>query len=381
MPELEWLASGRAGLEAILEAIDSATDSVCLETYIFSANRIGDRTRDALVRACRRGVRVRVLLDALGSFSLPRAYFEGLLDAGGEVRMFNPLNLRRLMYRNHRKLLTCDDRVAIIGGFNISDEYHGDGVESGWRDLGMRVRGARVRLLVKAFFALYDFADFHPKTFNRLRRAGQRRQLSAGGVTLLLGGPGRGPNPLKQALLNDMSKGASIRIASAYFLPTWGLRRRLMKMARKGGRVQLLLPAKSDVPLALYASQLLYKRLLSAGVEIWTYQPQVLHTKLVITEHAVFVGSANFNTRSLHIDYELVLRIDEPSVLAGAGRIFDDHLKHAQQIDAGDWSRQSGVWRRIKLRFAYFLMARIDPRLAALLWRRVDSVIDENERP
>src|SRR6185503_7514854 len=126
-----WLSTGDEIFPAMLAAIDEAKSEVCLETYTFSAGSPGEHFRDALVRARQRGLRVRVLIDALGSYSLPEDFFQSLQDAGAEIRRFNPFQLtllnpfsfNRLSIRNHRKLLVCDDQVAFVGGFNIAPEY------------------------------------------------------------------------------------------------------------------------------------------------------------------------------------------------------------------------------------------------------------------
>src|SRR3974390_1127721 len=120
-----WLCSGQEFFSATLAAIDQAQHSVCLETYIYSAGALGQRFREALCRARQRGVRVRVLLDALGSFRLPASFWKPLQTLGGQARFSNPLSLYRLGIRNHRKVLACDDKFAFVGGFNISAEYEG----------------------------------------------------------------------------------------------------------------------------------------------------------------------------------------------------------------------------------------------------------------
>lgn len=367
--QLRWLKTGQAGLEAMVQAIDGARHSVKLQTYIFSDSEIAQRILAALVGAAERGVRVRVLIDAVGSFSLPAAFFDELTGRGGEYRVFNPLHPRRFLYRNHRKSLICDGETAIVGGFNIAQEYAGDGVVHGWRDLGLELRAPLVVALEQSFDSLYARASLKPRHFAWLRRARESDRIKALPGELLLSGPGRRPNPLKRSLLRDISRADRVRIITPYFLPTWGLRRRLMKRARLGVHVQLLLPALSDVPLAQAAGRLLYGRLLRAGVDIREYQPQILHSKLLILDDAVYVGSANFNTRSLHIDYELMVRIENTPLRVEADAIFDDCLTHSQAISLDAWRQQRGLWDRLVQRFAYFLMARVDPLVAGWLWK------------
>ncbi len=369
LAEAIWLPSGQDCQAATLRLIGLARRTVQLQTYIFRDDDCGRRVREALTDAAGRGVRVRVLIDALGSHALPEGFFDALRIAGGEVRRFNPLHPKRIAYRNHRKLLVCDHHAAIVGGFNIGDEYAGDGLTVGWCDLGLKVRGVLAEALAGSFDRMYVLAVDRPRRMARLRVANERRRVETTSGQLLLGGPGRGDNPLKASLMRDLGKASTVLIISPYFLPTWGLRRRLMKLARKGGRVRLLLPAHSDIRLALHASRSLYARLLRAGVEILEYQPQVLHAKLVITDRAVYAGSANFNTRSLHIDYELMLRLDETGIRERAEGLFDALSEHGRPIDRHLWAEQQGWWDRLRQKLAYWAMARLDPLIARWLWR------------
>ena len=132
-----WLCTGNEVFPAMLAAIDAAKKSVCLEIYIFTDSPVGIRFHDALIRARQRGASVHVLVDAVGSYFLPAHFWDSLRSAGGEILQFNPVTLKRLIIRNHRKLLVCDGRVAFVGGFNIATEYEGDGVKSGWCDVGV----------------------------------------------------------------------------------------------------------------------------------------------------------------------------------------------------------------------------------------------------
>ena len=147
------------------------------------------------------------------------------------------------------------------------------------------------------------------------------------GGQIILSGPGRGFSRLKRALKADLKNAGQVQIMAAYFLPTHRLRVFLMRLAKRGVKVQLMLPGKSDVMLSQWASQRLYARLLNAGVEIYEYQPQVLHGKMIIIDDAVYVGSANLDTRSLHINYELSLRLENPSLAEAARQEFAAALK------------------------------------------------------
>ncbi len=367
--EWSWLKSGREMFPAMLAAIKNAQTAVCLETYIFAPDSVGERFRAALVAARQRGARVRVLVDALGSMGLGSSFWQPLRAAGGEVRQFNPLALERLGIRDHRKLLVCDERVAFVGGSNVAADYDGDGITRGWYDLGLKVEGSLPGQLAAAFEEMFARADFQHKRFVRLRRSTAHKQVQTPNVQLLLSGPGRGRSPIKRALRDDLARAANVRIMVPYFLPTWRIRRDLARVVRRGGAVHLLLPGKSDVPIAQLAGRSLYRRVLNAGVQIFEYQPQVLHAKLIIADEAVYVGSANLDQRSLNINYELMIRFEGPEIAAEARAVFADALRHCRQITREQWRETRTLWRRLKQRWAYWLLVRIDPYLARRQWR------------
>jgi cardiolipin synthase len=354
----------------MLAAIDAASRSVCLEVYTFEDSSLGQRFREALIRARARGVRVRVLVDAIGSVMLSNHFWEPLRLAGGEVRVFNALGLRRVTIRSHRKLLACDERVAVIGGFNISPAYEGDGVQRGWCDVGMRIEDSPLaKQLAVSFDEMFERADFRHKRFVRLRKLGAKKIVALPAEEILFSGPGRGRSPFKLCLRQDLARARDVRIIAAYFLPPWRLRRDLVRVIRRGGRVQLVLAGRSDVPLARLAARSLYRRLLAAGVEIYEYQPQILHAKLVIAEDAVYTGSSNLDVRSLEINYELMIRFADAGTVGKARDIFADILTNCRQITAEDWRRSSTFWQRLKQRWAYFLLNRVDPYVARWQWR------------
>jgi cardiolipin synthase len=265
----------------------------------------------------------------------------------------------------------CDNRLAFVGGFNIAPEYEGNGVERGWRDLGLQVEGPLVEDLAASFDVMFARSDLQHRPFTRLRRSPARQLIASEAGQILLGGPGRGRNAIKRALLADLQQPRRVQIVSAYFLPTGRIRRALMRAARRGGLVQLILPAKTDVPLARSASHSFYQRLLRVGVEIYEYQPQILHTKLVIVDQTCYAGSANIDPRSLHINYDLMVRLTEAPLVAEARGIFDEHLRHCQRIDRRAWRASRTLWNKIKERWACFLLARLDQWLLRWQLRRL----------
>ena len=154
----------------------------------------------------------------------------------------------------------------------------------------------------------------------------------------------------------------------AYFLPSWSIRRDLSRVARRGGTVQLILPGKCDVLVSQLAGQSLYRRLLKAGVSIYEYQPQILHAKLIIADDVVYVGSANLDPRSLGLNYELMLRFEQKAMADQARAIFSKSLASCRPITGPEWSLSRTIWRRLRQRWAYWLLVRIDPYLARRQW-------------
>jgi cardiolipin synthase len=369
-----WLTTGTAFYAAVTAAIHEARQSVRLETYCYTPGQPGDQIRAALTQAARRGVSIQVLVDGFGSRNLPSGYWDTLRQAGGRTKVFNPLRWSCIACRNHRKLLVCDDQVAFVGGFNITAEENGDGVSAGWRDLGLRLAGSLAAELAASFDALYARAELRPKRLPRLRlpaflrrgRGPHDRQPQ-----LLESGPAGTRTSIKGSLSRDLRQARNVRIISAYFLPTWRLRKALLRLARRGGDVQFVTAGRSDVPAARLAGRTLYHKFMSAGIRIFEYEAQVLHTKLLIIDDVVYVGSANLDSRSLNINYELLIRLDSRQLALEAGAIFADHLEHCRQIEPGAWERSRSLWEKLKERLAYYLLARVDPFIARRQLRRL----------
>ncbi|HUJ44999.1 MAG TPA: phosphatidylserine/phosphatidylglycerophosphate/cardiolipin synthase family protein [Opitutaceae bacterium] len=370
--QARWLPTVDEGYRHMLAVVEQARTSVRLETYIFKADGPGGRFGAALRVAAERGVRVRVLLDSFGSSELPADFWDGLRAAGGEARFFNPLNLRRIVFRDHRKLLVADEDRAVVGGFNIAPEYEGNGVERGWRDLGLALEGEAARRLAASFDVMWDHCEFrHPRGF-RLRLSRLKRLLrERGSAEVIATGPGLGRNQFRTALMRSLRTAREVRIAAAYFVPGFRLRRALARVARRGGRVQLLLAGKSDVAVAQAAGRTYYAALLRVGVEIAEYQPQILHAKLALVDDTVFAGSSNLDARSLDINYEIMVRLADPT-LAGQGRaIFAADWARARRITRRGWRRTRSWLDRWAGTVAWFLLTKVDPWLARRQLRRL----------
>jgi len=361
----QWLCGGGKFFPAMLAAIEQARQSVEFETYIFEDDEIGRRFLDALTRAARRGVQVRVLADAYGSVTMSQSFFELLIQAGGEARFFNPLRFNRFGVRDHRKLLVCDRRTAFIGGANISDSYNGDGVTHGWFDLVARIEDDDLAArLAEEFEQIFSDADFELHRLRKLRAFRRIRRQPASATRIISVKPGRGAGNFQRALQRALVRASSADFIVPYFLPNRRLRKLLRKIVQRGGRVRLILPALCDVPIARAAGLVYYSRLLRGGVEIYEYQPQILHAKLFIVDEKVFAGSSNLDVRSFKLNYELMLRFTDEATVDGAKEIFSEALNNSRRIEPKEFRRSQNFWQRWKNRWAHFLLARIDPLVA-----------------
>jgi len=362
-----WLPNGAASFAAMAALIGGASTSVCLETYTVKPGEPAEGLIAALLAARARGVRVRVLYDAFGSEGLPADFFAALVAAGGEVRVFSPARRLRLAFRDHRKLLVCDAQRAIVGGHNIGPEYDGDGVTQGWLDVALQIEGPVAADLAASFEAMYALAPMNAAAIRDFRRAAraQRHAGSAGAaIRLLTSGPGWRAGLLSRVLRLDVLHARAVRCMAGYFLPPARMRRALRRCTHGGGEVELLLAGKSDVPVARYAAEHLYARMLEGGARLFEYQPQVLHAKLFIIDDTVYVGSCNLDRRSLNINYELLLRLEWPELATRARALFNEALAHSREVPAETWRQRRHWWERWRSRFSYWLLTRVDPLLA-----------------
>ncbi len=359
-----WLRTGRDAFAAMMEAIPTARTTILFEIYICTDCDLSRRFRDALIAAQLRGVAVRVLVDAFGSLELRNSFWQPLVQVGGSVRWFNPLTLKRLAFRNHRKLLVCDGEVAFIGGFNLSSDYDGDGVASGWRDFGLRLTGGMVSALARSFDLLFQKAEVKHQLWPALRRKNSPKLMSGDGWDLLLNIPSFRQHAIRRTLVADLENAREVCIIAAYFLPTWRIRNRLLRLARSGRRVRLLLAGKSDVRLAQLAGRRLFETFMRAGVEIYEYQPQILHGKLVLIDDTVYAGSCNLDLRSLNFNYELMLRVQDPILADEARAIFEKDLTHSRRINPATWRGERSLWTKWREDLAHFVLTRLDPFVA-----------------
>jgi cardiolipin synthase A/B len=309
----------------------------------------------------------------MGSEAAARAnFFDPLEAAGVRVVRFIPRWGRRYLLRNHQKLALADEARVIIGGFNIKADYFGtpDAAGDVWRDLGMLVEGPAAGRLAPYFDALDRWTRRENAPVRALARMLGAHSEHDGQVRWLLGGPTRRLSPWARQIRREMKAaartGTRIDLIAAYFAPGPAMLRRLRRAGRRG-IVNIVLPSITDNYMAIWASRFTYAGLLRRGVRIWEYRPTKLHTKLVLIGDAAHVGSANFDIRSLFLNLELMLRVEDAAFAAHVRGYVDGEIADSHRITRSEHRHAMTPWTRIKQAAAYAVMAVLDPTISRRL--------------
>jgi cardiolipin synthase A/B len=363
---LTLLPDGPERLAALLELIGGAKESLRFLYYMFMDDSSGTRVRDALIAAAGRGVTVSLLVDGFGS-TANREFFRPLEEAGIAFCQFSPKLGRRYLLRNHQKLALADETRVIIGGFNVSDDYFGT-VESGaWRDIGLLVEGSSVGCLDGYFDRLFSWAQNPDARVREIRRLLQKSSDTQGRLHWLFGGPSRRLSPWARAVRRDMRSARRLDLVAAYFAPSFGMLRRLSGISRSGGKVRVVTASKSDNNATIAAARNTYWWLLRRGVEIFEYKPTKLHTKLFVVGDVVHIGSANFDMRSLFLNLEMMLRIDDAPFAAAMRRFVDGEVERSEPITLESHRRNRTWLNRLRWAIGYFIVAVADYGIAKRL--------------
>lgn len=355
--QIQLYKDGEA-LHAALLAIEAAKHRICLESYIFADDDTGKAFAKALATKAKSGVKVFVIYDSFGSFGpavLWRhkpALFENMRRAGVRLQEFHPLrpweggHSWRPANRDHRKLLVCDDDVAGMGGLNVGQEYAGSWVISAstrgdpWRDNAIGVRGPAARQLLHAFAKTWNYCVHG----SHIEQTEYRCNLTGGAFGVLASAPTTN-SPLRP-FFRDLLRNAtqSIDMTMAYFAPDDILINALKRAARRGAKVRLMLPARSDVHALVAAARSFYECLMDAGVEIYERQVAVLHAKtMTVDGFTSIVGSANLDSRSIEFNLELSAIIRNAQFASQMRDLFENDIRYAHRIDPDQW--RSRPWR------------------------------------
>lgn len=343
---------------ALLEIIEGARESLKVAFYIFACDNVGGEVRDALVAAARRGVAVTVIVDGFGA-EADEEFFADLTAAGGTFLTFMAKWTRRALIRNHQKILLADDNLAMLGGFNIEDDYFTGPEVNGWNDLGFRLQGPVVERVAAWFAELVEWASDPKAQFRDIRKRVRGWDAGSGPVQLLIGGPTRVPSSWSHRVGEDLINGERLDMMMAYFSPNPRLSKRIRAIAARG-EVNLVLAGKSDNGATIGASRALYKKLLEAGANVWEFQPCKLHTKLIVLDDVVYLGSANFDMRSLYVNLEIVLRIEDAALAAKMRGFIHDHFPACERVTPELHARRATLWTRTKWWASWFLVSVVD---------------------
>ena len=356
--DLTFYPAGPDRFARLLSLIDGASESLKVAFYIFAPDASGISVRDALIAACKRGVKVSLLVDGFGAMA-DAAFFAGFVEAGGCYCCFHPRWGVRYLIRNHQKMVVADDKVAMLGGFNIEDSYFAAPGEDGWTDLGFTVEGSLVQRVSAWFDQLESWAQDPKARFRGIRRRVRCWDAGAEPVQLLIGGPTKGLSSWARWVSKDLCEGDRLDMVMAYFSPARRLRKRIARIARKG-QTRLIMAGHSDNPATVGASRALYGRLLAAGARIWEFQPSKLHTKLIVLDDTVYIGSANFDMRSLYLNLEIVVAIEDKALADRMRGFVEAHLPASLEVTPEVYRQWATPWNRLRWRASWFLVSVVD---------------------
>ena len=352
------LTNGDQIFPAMLEAIRGAKRRISFETYIYDVGEVARQFTSALEEAARRGVRVNLVVDSVGGSGMEAEDIKRLEAAGCRIGAFNALkwyNLEELNYRTHRKILVVDGEVGFTGGAGIADHWLGHAQDKDhWRDTQIRMRGPIVRIVEAAFYE--NFIETAGAVTPELDDAASETDES-GRSFALRSSPTGGSNDLKRLyLLAIASARRSLDISTPYFVPDesseWSLREAV------GRDVKIRILVEGDITDAMpvkYASRHFYDRLLSMGIEIYEYQPTMMHTKVVVVDGAwSMFGSANFDNRSLELNDELNVAVSDRDLARRLLDDFEQDLRVSSRLDLARWRERSLLDRSRERFWSYF---------------------------
>jgi len=355
---LEVIERGDARLKAIMELIAGATKTLHVLMYMFNADEAGDMVRNALDAAARRGVDVKLLIDGFGS-GASHPFLEVLKRSGGDYCVFNPTYGRRYLVRNHQKIIVADGRVAIIGGANIDETYLTDSGPEHWRDLWLRIEGSEAAIASRYCDSLFRWSKRKHSSLRSLRRMVTEYTEWQGPLQWKFSGPLSLRNSWWRSIGRDIRRGRKLEMIFAYFAPPGAMLRRIGKLGRRG-HARIILAAKSDNTATIAAARYTYRRLLKSNVEIFEYRPAKLHTKLVIIDDIVHIGSSNFDYRSFYLNMEVMFRIKDAGFADSMRAYFQHELGDSRAITPRLYKRRATLLRRIRWALSHYLVNIMD---------------------
>jgi len=350
---IDILLNGDETFPAMLREIKNARETITFAQYLYQDGVIAREFAAALAERCRAGVKGHILLDSQGARSLPQEITKTMRDAGCKVEFFRRVEaphvvfiwrLIRYNYRNHRRILVVDGKTGFTGGYGISDAWTGNGrAREHWRDTNVRIEGPLVNHLQAAFAgswfeatgAVLGGTGYFPSLEPRGNIAAQIVKSSPIGGSF---------QNYMLFLLSIASAKRSIAITNPYFIPDKKIIDALLAAAHRGVRVTVLVPGKIDVKVTYRASRHNYGRMLQSGIDIYEYQPALLHAKTMIVDGVwATVGSTNMDNRSFALNEELNLAVYDRDFAAKLEATLSEDLRYAKKITYAAWAARP--WR------------------------------------
>jgi cardiolipin synthase len=339
---IKALQNGAEIFPAMLAAIGAATRTITFETYIYWSGKVGNQFADALIERARAGVQVHVMLDWVGSKRIDEKLIDRMKAVGIQIVRYHALrwySVARINNRTHRKVLIIDGQVGFTGGVGIADQWSGHAQDPDhWRDVHFRVEGPVVGQMQAAFLD-----NWIKTTGNVLHGDGYFPNLRAAGtldMQLFISSPSGGSASMRLMYLAAITAAErSIDIAAAYFIPDRLMTEELVKVRQRGVRIRVLVPDKhTDSQVVRIVSRREWGPLLESGVEIYEFEPTMLHTKMLIFDgFMVSVGSTNFDTRSFELNDEASLNVYDSAFAADMTRLFESDLARATLYPLENW--------------------------------------------
>lgn len=350
---------GRGFFRSLHAAIRSAQHFVLLEYYLIRNDRTGSAFAAELAEAVKRGVRVLLIYDYIGCVDTPSSYFKNLAQQGVELIPFNTPSFRRGVgwfdKRDHRKMAVIDGTLAFLGGFNIGDEYAGIvALLQRFRDVGFSISGNAVQDLVRIFCEAWHMERGELPDLLRLTLSGNNHpRISKHGqanVIIVSGGPHHRSSYIRSAFLVSLASASEeIVIATPYFVPGPRIIRSLLRAARRGVRVRLLLPSRCDVPVVRLLGRSFYGALLKQGIEIYELEGGILHAKVMLIDgERTVIGSANLDQRSFHRNFEINGIIDSSAFGGQIGRMLQEDFRDSRRILLEHHERRGVIARMLE---------------------------------
>ncbi len=350
---VDVLRNGDAIFPAMLEAIGAARHTIDFLTFVYWEGEIGRTFAAALGERARADVRVRVLLDAFGARTMDRGLIDEMEHAGVQVRWFRPLRRLRpgqVNHRTHRKVIITDEAVGFTGGVGIADEWKGDARnEHEWRDTHFRIQGPAVDGLRAAF--LDNWAETDPELFSDIDRFPDQPAAGDALIQCVRGASETGWSDVA-TLFRTLLQAAQhrVRITTAYFVPDDELCDRICAAAARGVEVEIMLPGPhADKRFVQIAGEAAYDRLLDVGVTMWSYQPTMLHAKVMTVDGLIAnIGSANLNGRSVAWDEEINAVVLDQGLVAVLDEHFDEDRERSVRIEPVRWRHRATLQRALE---------------------------------